>query len=180
MRPQRRRTTPIRGEREIEVFGRAYLEKYFISLPMFLFADGFGLYRNMYRAIEGLYLIPQYFPAADREKLTSLIPLALGPFGSSKADIYKALNYICELEKGKCLYVDGRRKLVFAFIGAFVGDMMEQQELSGCMSHQAVNGCRYCHVKKNVCGMMEFDLAKEGRFDPQLRHQAKKSYGQRL
>ncbi|KAG6174149.1 hypothetical protein E4U51_003014 [Claviceps purpurea] len=101
------RTTSLRGEREIEIFGRAYLEKYFtdedmISLPMFLFADGFGLYRNMYRAIEGLYLIPQlYFLAVDREKLTSLIPLALGPFGSSKADIYKALNYICELEKGK-------------------------------------------------------------------------------
>ncbi|KAG6226255.1 hypothetical protein E4U26_002491 [Claviceps purpurea] len=105
------RTTSLRGEREIEIFGRAYLEKYFtdedmISLPMFLFADGFGLYRNMYRAIEGLYLIPQlYFLAVDREKLTSLIPLALGPFGSSKADIYKALNYICELEKGKYVRV---------------------------------------------------------------------------
>ncbi|KAG6106871.1 hypothetical protein E4U31_000508, partial [Claviceps sp. LM219 group G6] len=49
------RTTPLRGERKIEVFGRDYLERYFtdedmISLPMFLFADAFGLYRYMYRA----------------------------------------------------------------------------------------------------------------------------------
>ncbi|KAG6069682.1 hypothetical protein E4U16_007516 [Claviceps sp. LM84 group G4] len=173
------RTTPLRGEREIEVFGRDYLERYFtdedmISLPMFLFTDGFGLYRNMYRAIEGLYLMPQYLPAADREKLTSLVPLALGPFGSSKTDIYKALNYICELEKGKYVYVNGRRKFVCVFIAAFVGDMMEQQELSGCMSHQASNGCRYCVVNKNVRGTMEFDLTKEGRFDPQLRRQSKK------
>ncbi|KAG6291064.1 hypothetical protein E4U09_004108 [Claviceps aff. purpurea] len=114
------RTTSLRGEREIEIFGRAYLEKYFtdedmISLPMFLFADGFGLYRNMYRAIEGLYLIPQlYFLAVDREKLTSLIPLALGPFGSSKADIYKALNYICELEKGKYVRFTASQWLVTA------------------------------------------------------------------
>ncbi|KAG6019006.1 hypothetical protein E4U19_007671 [Claviceps sp. Clav32 group G5] len=173
------RTTPLRGEREIEVFGRAYLERYFtnedmISMPMFLFADGFGVYRNMYRAIEGLYLMPQYLPAADREKLTSLTALALGPFGSSKADIYKALNYICELEKGKYVYVNGRKKFVCAFIGAFVGDMMEQQELSGCMSHQAINGCRYCLVKKKVRGTMEFDLAEDGRFDPELRHRTKK------
>ncbi|KAG6018680.1 hypothetical protein E4U19_008150 [Claviceps sp. Clav32 group G5] len=173
------RTTPLRGEREIEVFGRDYLERYFtdedmISLPMFLFTDGFGLYRNMYRAIEGLYLMPQYLPAADREKLTSLVPLALGPFGSSKTDMYKALNYICELEKGKYVYVNGRRKFVCVFIAAFVGDMMEQQELSGCMSHQASNGCRYCVVNKNVRGTMEFDLTKEGRFDPQLRRQSKK------
>ncbi|KAG6252291.1 hypothetical protein E4U24_000588 [Claviceps purpurea] len=173
------RTTPLRGEREIEVFGREYLEKYFtdenmISLPMFLFADGFGLYRNMYRAIEGLYLMPQYLPAAEREKLTSLIPLTLGPFGSSKADIYKALNYICELEKGQYVDVNGRRTFVCAFIGAFVGDMMEQQELSGCMHHQASNGCRYCVVNKHVRGTMDFDLAEKGRFDPQLRRQSNK------
>ncbi|KAG6238717.1 hypothetical protein E4U23_008060 [Claviceps purpurea] len=171
------RTTPLRGEREIDVFGRDYLERYFtdkdmISLPMFLFADGFGLYRNMYRAIEGLYLMPQYLPAAHREKLTSIMPLALGPFGASKADIYKALNYICDLDKGKHVYVNGRKKFVCAFVGAFVGDMMEQQELSGLMMHQATNGCRYCTVNKNVRGTMEFDLAKEGRFDPQLRRQA--------
>ncbi|KAG6262162.1 hypothetical protein E4U22_000861 [Claviceps purpurea] len=148
------RTTPLRGEREIEVFGRAYLERHFTntnmrSLPMFLFADGFGLFRNMYRAIEGLYLMPQYLPAADREKLSSLIPLALGPFGAKKADLYKALNFLCELEKGKYVVVNGESVFVCAFVGAFVGDMMEQQELSGCLGHQAINGCRYCLVKKD-------------------------------
>ncbi|KAG6067583.1 hypothetical protein E4U32_003405 [Claviceps aff. humidiphila group G2b] len=113
-----------------------HIEKYFannmISLPMFLFADWVGLFRNMYRAIEGLYLMPQYLTAADREKLTSLIPLALGAFGANEADIYKPSTFLCELEKGKYVVVNG--VIVRAFIGAFVGDMMEQQ-LSCCMGH---------------------------------------------
>ncbi|KAG6140097.1 hypothetical protein E4U25_005470 [Claviceps purpurea] len=172
-------TTPLRGEREIEAFGRAYLEKHFTnphmkSLPMFLFADGFGLFRNMYRAIEGLYLMPQYVPAAEREKLCSLIPLTLGPFGANKADIYKALNYLCELEKGKVVMVNGQEIFVCAFVSAFVGDMMEQQELSGCMSHRASNSCRYCRLGKDDRGAMDFDLTRDGRFDPYLRRKAKK------
>ncbi|KAG6287752.1 hypothetical protein E4U09_005975 [Claviceps aff. purpurea] len=51
---------------------------------------------------------------------------------------------------------------------------MEQQELSGCMGHQTVKGCRYCLVKEDVRGMMEFYLVQEGRFDPHLRRKAKK------
>ncbi|KAG6083416.1 hypothetical protein E4U33_004752 [Claviceps sp. LM78 group G4] len=96
----------------------AHLEKYFtnknmISLPMFLFADEI-----------------EHPPAADREKLSSLIPPTLGPLGANKADIYKALNFLCELEKGKYVVVNGERVIVRTFIGAFVGDIMEPQELS--------------------------------------------------
>ncbi|KAG6277645.1 hypothetical protein E4U47_006953 [Claviceps purpurea] len=63
---------------------------------------------------------------------------------------------------------------VCACNGGFVDDMMEQQELPGCMGHQAVNGCRYCLIKKDVHGMMEFYPVQEGRFDPHLRRKVKK------
>jgi hypothetical protein len=133
------RTTPLRAEREIEVFGREWLGEHFantatISLPCFLFVHGFGLFRNMSWAIEEMYLMPQYLAATEREKLSSLIPLTLGPFGSSKVDIYKALGFLHDLEAGKDIIIDGQHVFVCALIAAFVSDVVEQQELSSCLS----------------------------------------------
>ena len=44
---------PLRGELELETFGRAHFERFdqlkTVSLPLLTFIDGFGLYRNIYR-----------------------------------------------------------------------------------------------------------------------------------
>lgn len=57
-------SSPPRGELEIVTFGRSHLLDIFkrdrqsLSLPFFLFIDGFGLYRNMYKSLMGIYAIP--------------------------------------------------------------------------------------------------------------------------
>ncbi|KAG6277646.1 hypothetical protein E4U47_006954 [Claviceps purpurea] len=79
---------------------------------MFLFADGFGLFRNIYISrYRGTLPYATIPPAADREKLSFLIPLALGPFGAYKADIHKALNFLSELEKWKWNHYEGANQV---------------------------------------------------------------------
>ena len=61
---------PLRGEGELQVFSRQGLinrldksqtQLPVISLPLMMFIDGFGLYRNMYRSLIGIYLINATF-----------------------------------------------------------------------------------------------------------------------
>jgi hypothetical protein len=59
-------SNPSRGELELQAFGRAHLGSFdttlsnrkTVSLPLLTFIDGFGLYRNAYRSLMGIYCIP--------------------------------------------------------------------------------------------------------------------------
>ena len=57
---------PIQAEKEVAYFGRERLQREFVhrprgrrvlSVPTFDFVDGFGLYRNMYRSLLGVYML---------------------------------------------------------------------------------------------------------------------------
>ncbi|CAG9996613.1 unnamed protein product, partial [Clonostachys byssicola] len=87
-----------------------------VSLPMFLFMDAFGLFRNMYRAIDGYYLIPQYVERSQRNKRSNLIPLTLGPFGSDMADAISGLFHLRELDSGTDVVINDRGNLDFNIV----------------------------------------------------------------
>jgi hypothetical protein len=67
---------PIRGELELLTYGREHLEQFdtkisgrkTISVPLMTFIDGFGLYRNAYRSIMGIYLIPAALSFQERAR----------------------------------------------------------------------------------------------------------------
>ncbi|OJD11207.1 hypothetical protein ACJ73_09590, partial [Blastomyces percursus] len=66
-------SSPPRGELEIAAYGRQKLIDTFmpgrcLSFPYQLFIDGFGLYRNMYRSLTGIYLIPAALPSWARSR----------------------------------------------------------------------------------------------------------------
>ncbi|KAI1822541.1 hypothetical protein F4861DRAFT_540927 [Xylaria intraflava] len=82
-----RLSSPHRAELELNAFGRAYLTEAFakkdvISLPFQMFIDAFGLYRNMYRSLLGVYLTPEFFAPELRSKRSNIFPLTLGPHGA--------------------------------------------------------------------------------------------------
>ena len=56
----------LRGELELQAFDRDHLkgfdtkntQKQVVSLPLIMFIEGFGLYRNTYRTLMGMYQVP--------------------------------------------------------------------------------------------------------------------------
>ena len=86
---------PIRAELELAEFTRQHFVKNFdqsecpvISVPLLTFIDGFGLYRNMYRSLMGVYLIIAAFTFQERARLEISFdqlapwPIPLDPFDS--------------------------------------------------------------------------------------------------
>lgn len=47
------------------------------------FTDDFGLYRNIYRALIGLYIINAAFTILERRRRTNIFPLTIGPYSSN-------------------------------------------------------------------------------------------------
>ncbi|RPB19903.1 hypothetical protein L211DRAFT_793249, partial [Terfezia boudieri ATCC MYA-4762] len=73
----------------------------FFSLPYTTFLDGFGLYRNSYHSLAGVYITPSSLPLELWEKIHNIFVLMLGPFGSNETDIPAALQPDCtRMDKG--------------------------------------------------------------------------------
>ncbi|KAI1743589.1 hypothetical protein F4680DRAFT_349780 [Xylaria scruposa] len=165
-------TSPHRAELELKAYGRDHFVQNFtsrevISLPFQMYVDAFGLYRNMYRSLLGVYIIGEFFTQRRRLKKHGVIPLTLGPYGADIADIFKALSHIRNLDSGREISVNGRKVFVCTFIQCIVGDMPQQQELSGCLSHQANLPCRLCVITKDAREDLHFDIVKKGRYHEQ-------------
>jgi len=146
----------LRAELELEHYGRQHLLGLSIengpaqSMPMLLFIDGFGIFRNNYRSLKGFYLTPASLPYSERRKEDKNFTLTLGPHGASMTDIVKSLKSELQVfEKGVKILVNGVPTRVCAFIMAFTGDMPQQAANSGALSHNAKIGCRTCYCPRN-------------------------------
>ncbi|KAI1430453.1 hypothetical protein GGR50DRAFT_690442 [Xylaria sp. CBS 124048] len=168
-----RYSSPHRAELELRTFGRKYIVDNFttremISLPLHMFVDAFGLYRNMYRSIEGLYYIPQFFDIRIRNRRSSVITATLGPYGAQRADVFKALAHSSRLDRGTELIVNGKPIFVCSFVAAIIGDMPSQQELSGCLGPTANRPCRYCLAASDEKSDVNFDIRNLGKYHDQI------------
>lgn len=165
---------PIRGELEIEHFGReALTDKFFnssvnmkvVSVPMINFTDGFGLYRNMYRALMGFYMLNGALSIQERKRRTNVFPLTIGPHGSNLDDVIRVIGaFLVELDAGVVLEVDGQDTMVCAMTAYFMADMPQQQENSGFMSQRAEFGCRFCEHSSKDWKALDLDLVTRGRY----------------
>lgn len=166
------RTSPTRGELEIQTYGRKHLVETFetnkcLSVPYQLFIDGFGLYRNMYRSTMGIYLIPSCLSAAERAKPSNIYTIALGPHGSNFHDVIMALKRLSGLESGINVERNnlqyGETRLV-AFSSAFLGDMPQQQDNAGFKRPTAKLSCRNCFVEDKERDNLDYNIRKKGRY----------------
>ena len=63
-----------------------------LLLPLLIFTDGFGLYRNIYRSLIGIYLIIIAFTLKDRAWKKNVLPLILSPHGSKINDVVDSIT----------------------------------------------------------------------------------------
>lgn len=140
-------STPLR-ELELAAYGRNQLtEKFFkqkcLSFPYQLFIDGFGLYRNMYRSLTGIYMIPASLSVADRTQTARgehVYPITLTPHGSKLSDAIDGSKSLAVLDKGVSVSLNNESQttLLVGFAMAFLGDMPQQQANAGFKSQNAV------------------------------------------
>jgi hypothetical protein len=165
----------LRAELELEKYGRAHFESYMasesdrsLSVPIQLFIDGFGVFRNTYRSLKGFYLTPACLPYSERRRERSIFTLTLGPHGADMTDIVKCFEAeIQDLEKGLRMKINGVETMVNVFIMALTGDMPQQAINSGFLSHNAKFGCRTCYCPEDKRGDLAYDVISNGRYHHQ-------------
>ena len=86
----------IRGELELSTYGRPHLISFgknnTLCIPLLTFIDAFGLYRNMYRSLMGIYATIAALNWRERRRRANVLPLALGPHATNFADVIKVLK----------------------------------------------------------------------------------------
>lgn len=102
-----------------------------MSLLLLTFIDVFGLYRNLYRLLIGIYFILALLCGYERNRRVNVFPLTLGPHSSNFADIVEAIKLLAVLDRGVEVYILGiGNVLLIAFTLAFLSNMPQQQKNS--------------------------------------------------
>jgi len=125
--------------------------------------DGFGLHRNTYLTLMGMYFIFAGLSFHERARRSNVIPLTLGPPGSNFSDV-DALKALKPLDRGIEVEVEGEKVLLCAFTLAYIGDMPQQQKNAGMKTQRANLGCRFCHIASDDRGSLDFDTFLSGRY----------------
>ncbi|RYC61611.1 hypothetical protein CHU98_g4607 [Xylaria longipes] len=178
-------THPIRGELEIEYFGRYMFETLWdqanpenppvASLPVETFIDGFGVFSNSYRSLLGYYITPCGLKSKDRQRPGNIIPLVLGPHGSDFSDVVKGLGTLVDLDAGIMTEINGVETRLCMWTMVFIGDMPQQAENCGFKSPRANKFCRGCYIGvghksfSDPASNVEFDSVTHGRYHHQVK-----------
>ncbi|RPA93134.1 hypothetical protein L873DRAFT_1598834, partial [Choiromyces venosus 120613-1] len=137
-----------------------------LSIPHTTFVDGFGLYRNNYRSLTGVYLVPSSLPFRERTRLVNTFPLTLGPHGCSVSSIFETLGpAMSKLEWGHTqVLISNIRKILLAPALALLGDMPQQAENMGFKKQNALFGCQLCLIPSKIYGDLDYNTISKGRY----------------
>lgn len=171
------KVTPVPGTLEVNQYGRSELINKFVrhkkvlSMPLYNFGDGFGLYRTMRKSVMGVYLQPVAMPKAEHTRQANVYPLTLGPHASNFEDVTKAVAPMRILERGMSVVINGEETMVCTPILALTGDMVQQNQNSGCLSVAADIGYRGCVVTAAERGDLDYDVVANQRGHHELVRQ---------
>ena len=161
----------LRAELEVQKYGRDHLETRHSttcsvrSMPILVFVDDFGIFRNMYRALKGFYVTLAGLPYSERRKIANNFTLTLGPHGANLSQTVSCFKKAFQdLLLGKEFCINGECVILNISVIAFTADMPQQAVNSGALAHQANIGCRSCYCPKEFRGDMEYDIVENGRY----------------
>lgn len=124
----------VRGEHEMQIFGREYLVNKFVRgnhkkvyvMPSMTFIDGFGLFGKgtaSYYSMLGVYMCPGNFPLHMRLSIINQFPLVLGSMGMELSTVADAIaDGACSLANGLHIKIRGENVLICAFDLAKIGE----------------------------------------------------------
>lgn len=88
-----------------------------------VFIDGFGLYRNSYGSLVGVYIIVAALTGEERQRQANIFPLALGPHGSNFNHTISALQSLGKLDRGLRTTINGKAVIFCVPTLCYLGDM---------------------------------------------------------
>lgn len=160
---------PIRGKLEIQVFSRIYIESLdlqssrgrgTILLPLIIFIAAFGLYRNLYRSLIGVYFIIVVLSTRKRDRRANI-----RLYSSNFADIVEAIKLLTILSRGIKVYILGTGKiLLVAFTLTFLSNVPQQQKNSSIKIQRANLSYRIYYIYANFRGVLDYNIFLEGQF----------------
>lgn len=85
-------------------------------MPLYFYIDAFSLYRNMYRALIGMYLFLAPLTNKERRRRANIIPLTLGPYSYNLLEVIDAIGaVVAALDTGiEIQLVNRTKKIVYA------------------------------------------------------------------
>jgi hypothetical protein len=166
---------PIRGELELNVWGREHFEAWdvkntttkCISLPLQVFIDGFGVYRNSYRSLMGFYAILAGFTVREKNRRANVFPLTLGPHGSHLDDVIRALSSLRPLDKGISTTINGEETIFCVFTLNFLTDLVGGNSAANIKGMKAKKSCRFCLASTTERADLSYNIVANGRFHHQ-------------
>lgn len=180
------------AENELMHLGREHCIKTFvqaeqgirrISIPLVMFLDDFGLYRNAYHSLGGLYMQPANLDEPSRFTLQNMFVLMLTPFGSDESTIAACLaEETVPLGQGMPTVLrSGEKVILTVFPLCVTGDMPQQNANCGVMSHKSKMGCRYCFQPTEDRGILNDEVLHTGRYkqhhDALYQHLQQQAHG---
>jgi hypothetical protein len=178
-------THPIRADLELKEYGRSWFVKQWdrakggnivLSCPLLTFIDGFGLFRNTYRTLVGMYVTPASFSAVDRKRRANTFPLLVSPHGSIFEEVVDTLRSLIPLDRGVTVEINSTNALMSVFTLCYTGDFPQQNSNAGCLHPSAAKFCRFCYIGKQTTldglrdpgKVINFDINTHGRYHHQV------------
>jgi len=179
-------THPIRADLELKEYGRSWFVKQWdrakggnivLSCPLLTFIDGFGLFRNTYRTLVGMYVTPASFSAVDRKRRANTFPLLVSPHGSIFEEVVDTLRSLIPLDRGVTVEINtSTNALMSVFTLCYTGDFPQQNSNAGCLHPSAAKFCRFCYIGKQTTldglrdpgEVINFDINTHGRYHHQV------------
>ena len=164
----------------LDVFS-AELVQFYLRRKTVSLLDDFGLYRNVYHSLAGLYMQPWCLSESRRFVLHNMFVISVMPFGSNEQDLAKCLeDESIRLEFGKIVTLaTGETVKLFMFPMALTGDMLQQNENAGVKTHKSAHGCRLCHIHSNETGDLNHDVIFDGRYSQETEFKFEMALGER-
>lgn len=169
----------IRAELEIEAYSRELFEhgwdhQRIISCPVLIFIDGFGLYRNSYRYLVGVYAIITSMSGEDIHRQANIFPPTLSPHSSNFDDMIRSLQSLGTLDCGQRITINGEDVVIYIPTLGYLGDLPQQDKSSSFRGPKALKFCRFYAIGQQAVksaqpnGVLDFDIVTHGRYHRQL------------
>ncbi|KAF0490870.1 hypothetical protein F8M41_021874 [Gigaspora margarita] len=143
------------------------LSKNILVLKLFLdlYYDDFGIYRNVYHLLCGVYIQFGNMPISLKQQLKNHFVLGFVPFGGSFDEFIRLfIMEIKSLESGQIMNIQGQEYWVIASLGVVTADLPQGNDLAGIKRHRANKGCQTCQVSKEHFTNNDLDFKNLSRY----------------
>jgi len=163
-------SSSMRGELEIQIYKKKYLEDKFVDRDIILysilfFINGFDFFRNMYRSLISWYLILVALNLKNRNRRTNVFVLTLDSYDFNFSNVVAAVeSRLIALDRRINIIIKNKRFFVYVFNLDFIEDMLQQLNNRELLRQNATHDYNYCLISFNARNKVYYDTIKNEQY----------------